>query len=253
MTVTTGQKGYVARARRLGVEFVVIVLGVLAAFAVEGWSEQRENARREHDYLLRLQEDLARDLEQIKVSRWAAFAKTRAATTLLYELGDPLAADVPAMTERAKSIDFSVPATEVISVEHLGDLVWVAYRDRTLQPSRSTYDEMIATGRFLVIRDPLLRTSIIEHYTSLDGADWLAEWIAEGSDRLEQVLAPTGMIPFEFQNVPEPLPQLKELDGLGLALRDLRWRAMRHVYLLEDTERRTKALSGMIDEQLADH
>jgi hypothetical protein len=109
--------------RRFGGEFVVIVLGVLAAFAVEDWSENRQNRALEENYLSRLRADLQRDLQQIGPASWASFANARAATTLLYELGDPLASEIPAFTESTKSIDFSVPATEVISVDPMGQLV----------------------------------------------------------------------------------------------------------------------------------
>lgn len=243
-------KSLSAHTRRFGAEFIVIVLGVLSAFAVEGWSEQREDARLEQSYLVRLQEDLARDLQQIKRARWAAFANTRAATTLLYEIGDPLAADVPVMTESAQSIDFTVPATEVIAVDHLGDLVWMSYRYRVLQPNRGTYDEMTYTGRLIVIESDAVRAGIIDYYAFIASTGDIAEWIDEGTSKFQQVLNPTGLLAYEFQKVPEPIPRLKELDGIGFALRDLRWRAMRHVLQLEEIERRAKALSGMIDEHL---
>ena len=102
------------------------------------------------------------------------------------------------MTKSAKSIDFSVPATEVISVDHIGELIWLAYRDRTLRPRRATYDEMIATGRFLVIESEQLRASIFKHYSSVDDADELSDWIDEGSASLRAVLEPTGLTPFDY-------------------------------------------------------
>jgi hypothetical protein len=69
--------------QRLGAEFIIIVLGVLAAFAVDGWSEDRVKHVLEESCLLRLRDDLQWDIEQIGPARWAAFAKARATTTLL--------------------------------------------------------------------------------------------------------------------------------------------------------------------------
>ncbi len=250
MKTPNRQKSIFQYIQRFGGEFVIIVLGVLAAFAVEGWSEDRENDVLEENYLHRLKEDLARDLEQIGQARWASFAKARATTTLLYELDDPLAAEVPVFTESARSIDFSVPATEVISVDHLGQLVWLAYRDRTLQPSRSTYDEMIATGRFLVIEDDELRASIIAYYTSVADAGVLADWIDEASARLARVLEPSGLNAFDYQYENDPLPRLRDLEGLNASLRHVRWSALRHVYILERVRGSARALSDRIDERL---
>lgn len=245
------QKEYLGYARRFGGEFVVIVLGVLAAFAVEGWSQDREHRVLEVSYLQRLKDDLARDLQKIGEARWAAFAKARATTTLLYEIDDPLAAAIPAMTESARSIDFSVPATEVISVDHMGELVWLAYRNRTLRPSRGTYDEMISTGRLLVIEDDQLRASIIEYYTDAADADDLAEWIEKASSRLESALAPTGLNAYDFGYVEDPIPRIRNLEGIGAALRYLRWSALRHVYILEHFADKAKTLTAIIDERLA--
>jgi len=238
--------------QRFGAEFVVILLGVLAAFAVDGWSEDRQDRALEENYLHRLKDDLARDLEQIGQARWASFAKARATTTLLYELDDPLAAAIPAFTDSARSIDFSVPATEVISVNHMGDLVWLAYRDRTLRPSRSTYDEMISTGRLIVIDDDELRAAIIGYYADVADSGGLEFWINEASSRLEKALEPTGLSPFDFTYVEDPLPRIRELEGVAPALRYVRWRALRHVLILEEVEANAKSLMERIALRLRD-
>jgi len=58
-----------------------------------------------------------------------------------------------------KAIDFSVPVKR---------LVWLVARDRIFGPRRNTYDELLATGRIVVLDDPVLRTSIIEHYALIE-------------------------------------------------------------------------------------
>jgi hypothetical protein len=231
-------------------EFIVIVLGVLAALAVESWSEDRGDRILEENYLFRLQGDLKRDLQQIGRARWASFAKARATTTLLYAIDDPLASEIPEFTESIKSIDFSVPATDVISVEHMGGLVWIAKRDRTLGSSRGAYDEMIATGRFLVIEDDQLRAEIIDYYSSVDDGEGLADWIAEASSRLEEVLEPSGLNAFDYNYIEDPLPRLRDLSGLAVVLRDIRRRSLRHVEILEQVEASAKELTEGIDEYL---
>ena len=244
-------KRYLKSGRDLASEFIVIVLGVLAAFAVEGWSEDRENRVLEVNYLSRLQDDLQRDLEQIGQARWSSFAKARATTTLLDAIDDPLALEIPEFTESIKSIDFSVPATEVISVDHMGELVWLARRDRTLMPARGTYDEMISTWRFLVIEDDQLRADVINYYSDLDDSAELADWIAEASSKLDEVLEPTGLNAFDYSYVEDPLPKLRDLKGLALALRTVRWSSLRHVYILEQVEKNAKELTEKINENLA--
>jgi hypothetical protein len=58
-----------------------------------------------------------------------------------------------------KAIDFRVPVKR---------LVWLVARDRIFGPRRNTYDELLATGRIVVLDDPVLRTSIIEHYALIE-------------------------------------------------------------------------------------
>jgi hypothetical protein len=53
------------RWRWLGVEFVVIMLGVLAALFVDTWVEDRENTRKAADYRQRLTADLKQDIQNI--------------------------------------------------------------------------------------------------------------------------------------------------------------------------------------------
>ena len=53
------------RWRWLGVEFVVIMLGVLAALFVDTWVEDRDNALKAADYRHRLIADLERDIQNI--------------------------------------------------------------------------------------------------------------------------------------------------------------------------------------------
>ena len=54
------------RWRWLGVEFLVISLGVLAALFVDTWVEDRENAERAEVYRQRLIVDLERDVANLQ-------------------------------------------------------------------------------------------------------------------------------------------------------------------------------------------
>jgi len=244
-------KKYFKFGRNFAGEFVVIVLGVLAALAVESWSEDRNERTLEEDYLSRLIVDLGRDLQQIGQARWASFAQARATTTLLFAIDDPLAGEIPDFTESIKSIDFTVPATEVIDNTTMGGLVWMAKRSRSFSPSQATYDEMLATGRLLVIDDERLRTAVINYYSLTDGLSEMGEWIYEATTKLEEVLRPTGFNAFDYGYVDEPLPLLRDLNDLGIVLRDVRRRSLRQVSLLEQVEKEAKNLTNSIDEYLA--
>jgi hypothetical protein len=235
-------------SRRLIGEFVIIVLGVLAALAVDNWREDRAEQELQTMYLDRFAGDLERDLDSLRSATWSSMAQARATTTLLNALDDPLALDVPMMTESLKSVDFTRPAHEVIDTS-FGGLVWMSRRIRTFAPSRATYDELLATGRLLVIEDPGLRESIIDYYSFAENLEGVDEWMQQSTDQMEAALRESGYNAFDYQYIDEPLPLLRELDGLPVALRDVRRRALRQVAVLEWVEEKTRALLVKIEEK----
>ncbi len=129
---------YVNHYRRWVGEFVVIVLGILAALAVDSWSEDRGNHILEQEYLARIKEDVEWDLAEIEEAIQASILQGRSATTLLYALNDPLADHIPRFrSDRLAAIDFTVPLNEEFEVP-LKRLVWLVARTRSFNPRRST-------------------------------------------------------------------------------------------------------------------
>jgi hypothetical protein len=225
-------------------EFVVIVLGILAAFAVDSWSEERNNRLLEQEYLARIKEDLNWDLGEIEEAISASILQGRAATTLLYELNDPLADHVPRFrSERLAAIDFTVQANEEFDVG-LKRLVWWVARTRSFDPRRSTYDESLATGRIVVIENSELRASIIDHYALIeDRVAGLAEWVNDPADRYDEYLGTsTGFNAYDFNAIDEPTPLLRDLEKLPSLLRDVRRVSLRQASQLEQIEESSREL-----------
>lgn len=235
---------YVHLYRRWVGEFVVIVLGILAAFAVDSWSEERNNQALEQEYLARMKEDLEWDMAEIKETIDASILQGRAATTLLLELNDPLADHVPRFrSDRLAAIDFSV--AEIPTKR----LVWLVARTRTFDPRRSTYDELLATGRIIVIADSDMRASVINHYAlTEDRLEGLAEWLREPADRFDEFLrTSTGFNAYDFNAIDEPIHLLRDLDGLPALLRDVRRVSLRQASQLEQLEHSSRELLVAID------
>jgi hypothetical protein len=251
MPATTGKlrERYVNHYRRWVGEFVVIVLGILAALAVDSWSEERNNRILEQEYLVRINEELKWDLAEIEEAIKASILQARAATTLLYELNDPLADHVPRFgSDRLRAIDFTVPANEEFEVR-VKRLVWWVARTRSFAPRRSTYDELLATGRIVVIDDSELRASILDHYAlTEDSVTGLAEWVQEPATKYDEFLArSTGFNAYDFNAVDEPIPLLRDVDGLPPILRDVRRISLRQAMTLESVEESSRKLLAIID------
>jgi hypothetical protein len=240
---------YVNLYRRWIGEFVVIVLGILAALAVDSWSEERNNRILEQEYLVRIKEDLKWDLAEIEEAISASILQGRSATTLLYELNDPLSDHVPRFrSDRLAAIDFAVPANE--EFDHpLKRLVWLVARTRSFDPRRSTYDELLATGRLVVIDASELRTSIIDHYSlTEDRVSRLTEWVQEPATKYDEFLGrSTGFNAYDFNAIDEPMPLLRDLEGLPPLLRDVRRVSLRQAAQLELIEESSRNLLTTID------
>jgi hypothetical protein len=239
---------YVDLYRRWAGEFVVIVLGILAALAVDSWSEERNNRILEQEYLARIKEDLEWDLAEIEEAIQASILQGRSATTLLYELNDPLADHVPRFSsDRLAAIDFAVPAHEEFDVR-LKRLVWLAARTRSFDPRRGSYDELLATGRIIVVDDSELRASIIDHYSLTEDMTGLAEWVQEPATKYDEFLGQsTGFNAYDFNAIDEPMPLLRDLEGLPPLLRDVRRISLRQAAVLESIEESSRNLLATID------
>ena len=96
---------------KLGVEFVLIIAGILIALAIDNWNKQREERRLEVQLLQQVREDLVRDRDAIEAVR---ARRERAATSIraVIEMIDANAAASPEL-ERHLSRVFTLSRIEI--------------------------------------------------------------------------------------------------------------------------------------------
>jgi hypothetical protein len=126
-------------------ELGLLVAGILIALAVNGWIEDRRDARTEHLYLERLARDLEQDLDVLR--EFAAFEERQTADALL--------AYRPLCAGAADADRDRVAA----ALDHLTTR-------RTIRLARATYSDLVATGNLRLIRDADLRDRIVKLYES---------------------------------------------------------------------------------------
>ena len=138
------------RAVRWGhvlVEFVMLVVGILLALAVNNWVEDRRDARIERQYLERLVRDLDADIgflaEMVEFERLQVDDGVMAWKAL----GDPKAIADREAVARALS--------------HLS-------ARRTLRMNRAAYTDLTGTGNLRLISDSALRDRIVGLYEAND-------------------------------------------------------------------------------------
>ncbi|MBP6596570.1 MAG: hypothetical protein KA196_03560 [Arenimonas sp.] len=127
-------------------EVLIVVVGVIIALQVSNWNDDRKDAVRGNDYLLRMQNELRGDVRRLDdiSGFWAAVN------------GQGLAA--LAHAEHGTLLDGS--AWKTLLAYYQASQIWPYRKDNT------TFQEIRASGEFGLIRDPALRARISSHYAS---------------------------------------------------------------------------------------
>jgi hypothetical protein len=178
-------------------EFLLIVAGVLTALAADGWRDERAEIRLEQEYLVRLTQDLQVDTLIWRSSADDTRQKLEALSRLRAWLQRP---DTTESGLRGLASDIAKGAR----------LAYVG----TFYAQESTYDELINTGRFHLIRDPQLRRDLAQYYRR----------IGLHKERLGArvtTFAPLSyeLIPRESEFLPSPDLSYDELRQIGSAAR----------------------------------
>jgi hypothetical protein len=173
---------------RGGIEFVVIVIGVLVALAADEWREERADRVAEAEYVARLVLDLQEDVASLRRAE-AGFAGKKDAL------------------ERLASLD----PTEVVGQRFAEDVASASAWSWDLTAAHSTtYEEMRSAGRLGLIRDADLRGAIAKYYA--DYADFLGSIDARRTDM--------GPISYRLVRRPDPeqSPDGRRTDGRAATL-----------------------------------
>ena len=127
--------------RRAGVEFFVIVLGVLVALATDQWWSERENRQIEAEYLVRISADIRSDIEQFQILEEIFAIKLQTTRELRDHQDSDLLSRSPEDLHKALVSSGYAALPDSIS---------------------TTYDELMSTGRFALIESVAQRDRRLE-------------------------------------------------------------------------------------------
>lgn len=153
----------------VGIDFLIVVIGVFIGIQVASWNDARQALLSETQYLERFADEIELTIAEIQEER--AFSKSSISeietfTTLLYHA--------------ASTDEDLVTATN-------GYLSSGAFFTK-IQPHRSTFDDLITTGNFDIIKDETIRSGLIKLHARYDDAESTIqsniEWIQQGEDRV---------------------------------------------------------------------
>ncbi len=131
----------------LGLEIIVVILGILIAFQIDRWAEDRRDREQEYDYLVRLKEDL--QIEVQSMDQAIQYAKSRIAAVLLLE---EVIANPSIVTRQPKAVPVAIETATWRSFPQINAFV---------------YTELQSTGNLALIRSESLRRDLANHYSSI--------------------------------------------------------------------------------------
>lgn len=131
----------------LALEIVVVIAGILIAFQIDRWAEDRRDREQEYNYLVRLKEDLQIEMESMDSA--LGYSESRIADVLLLE-------EVIANT----SVASNQPSAVATAVE---TATWRSFP----QINSFVYSELQSTGNLGLIRSDSLRRDLASHYSSI--------------------------------------------------------------------------------------
>jgi hypothetical protein len=172
--------GNASRFGRLTAEFLLIVLGVLVALAIDSWNASRFDRAVEADYLGRIYQDLAATRQSIEdmLALRDAVAEHGSAVLAVLEGDAPFPSDTLGFLA---SLYTATRADEPRIVDF-------AFRD------------LVSTGNLRLVRDPDLRAALVDFYWSFE---WYGRFDYE-SDKAEYRARVRSVLPVDFQVAARP-------------------------------------------------
>jgi hypothetical protein len=173
----------------LFLELFVVVVGILIAFQIEGWAEERRERSLERDYLVRLKADLQAEIREMDGALRNAQARVDAVRFVERIAGDPTLAaaepnKVPSAVERSTWRSFPEINAFVYRSEELR---------RQLAQHYQTLDHFARVGLDRAMHEQFdLRTAGIlttDELSAVEMRDWGGEPLVVSSQRAREIAA----------------------------------------------------------------
>jgi hypothetical protein len=136
---------------RLLAEFAVVVFGVVVGLGVDEWRQTLSERAEERLYYERLAQDLAADVANWQQLLQQLTPKDEALVRIDQWVAAAAATDVHSLRELAQDLAMGA-----------------VYSGSVPPPRRSTYQELLSTGKIDVIRDRRFRAALIDYHFAFD-------------------------------------------------------------------------------------
>ncbi|MEM9314394.1 MAG: hypothetical protein AAGA95_07185 [Pseudomonadota bacterium] len=141
-------------------EYLIVVLGVLTAIALDRWNDDLKDRGHERQYLLELLEDLEADQTELELNRERAMARAM-------EIREVVEAVGTADHLFDHTVRVAWPSNEARERCQRRPLACISTL-RVFDGSRSVYQELTQSGQLRVIRDRALVSALARYYALVD-------------------------------------------------------------------------------------
>lgn len=217
--------------RRLAAEFVVIVIGVLVALAVDAARDTRDEQARETAYLQQLRTDLVATRESLAEAISVDERASASADRVIQALSSPGLAPADSLTA------WTTAATN---------------SSASFYPTMGTVTALVESGELRVIRDDAIRQEVLHYHSSVESALRIVDAVDPHTwrtiERLGVILSWSALLqPDQPQRFPIDWASLAADRTFHAALYDLRLAATNRLFALRSLDASLQSLLDALD------
>ena len=235
----------------VGVDFLIVVIGILLAFQITEWAGARSDRAREEQIIGDLLADLDIDRREYATAITADEYRIGAANLSLVAAGlSPIEFDLQQLNAELARYEFEMPALASFPADRLDSLwsdVVIGYHPT---PSTSTYDTMVGAGDIRIIRDRSVVREIQVYHNSAQAVIDQNSKLLSLRENLMWTGASSGLAPYLKTSADEYSRLVSGNMELAAAIRILAVFAIYHLGDVKIADARAAELQIRLEEYL---
>lgn len=232
----------------IGIDLVIVVLGVVIGIQVANWNEARIERKLVLDHLSEIAQDLQRHLDFSQELEGSARLRI-AAVDYIYQ--EAFGTRLPSRLMLA-TVRWDAPPAQPFPPEQLDHLMGAVNLVRVSVRSRNGYESLISSGRLALLRNRELARHIQTYYGNYDDLlDTQTNVFRMFRNDGAREQFPIGLSVFDQRSPVEIVALARDNPAFAAYLRSQREWAILHYNLLHSVDVETKALLAAIETELA--
>jgi type II secretory pathway pseudopilin PulG len=195
--------------QRLAAEFVIIVVGVLAALAVDDWQAGVERRAAAERVIGTMEVDLTESVADLREAIASARVRQSALVEILRRLGEPLPpADEWIPWSDAPFDSLSGPSVTMFDGPSEAALFSAPAWVQVFDPRTAAFDELRSTGGLAALRDQTVRDRIVRLYAEMIDFAESNQFMRSDQAALQNAWEAAGVVPGDWLPPDETLRRL---------------------------------------------